>query len=179
MDKTDETVWFAMRATYRRELDAKQLLDQQSIENFIPMHYRVSIKNKQKKRELVPVVRNLLFVRSTLPILNRIKETITWLQFMTEMKEGRKVPLIVPDLQMRQFIAVAGTYDEQLIYLKPEELNLTKGTKVRINGGVFDGQEGIFVKVKGARDKRVVVCIQGIIAVATTVIHPGLLEVIK
>ena len=66
-----------------------------------------------------------------------------------------------------------------LIYFQPEELNLSKGTKVRITGGDFEGQEGVFLKVKGARDRRVVIAIQGIIAVAMATIHPDLIEVIK
>ena len=34
-------------------------------------------------------------------------------------------------------------------------------SKVRITGGEFEGQEGVFLKVKGARDRRVVIEIQG------------------
>ena len=48
-----------------------------------------------------------------------------------------------------------------------------------IVGGDFEGQEGVFLKVKGARDRRVVVEIQGVIAVAMATIHPDLIEVIK
>ena len=54
---------------------------------------------------------------------------------------------------MQRFIAVAGTYNDHLLYFQPEELNLSKGTKVRITGGDFEGQEGVFLKVKGARDQ--------------------------
>ena len=75
---------------------------------------------------------------------------------------------------MQRFIAVAGTYNDHLLYFQPEELNLSKGTKVRITGGDFEGQEGVFLKVKGA-----VIAIQGIIAVAMATIHPDLIEVIK
>lgn len=46
-------------------------------------------------------------------------------------------PVIIPDAQMRSFILVAGTYDEAVIYVEPEELKLVKGTKVRITGGVL------------------------------------------
>ena len=35
----EKTQWFAMRVTYRRELDVKNLLDQQGVSSFIPMHY--------------------------------------------------------------------------------------------------------------------------------------------
>ena len=95
---------------------------------------------------------------------------------MMDSREGTKI--VVPDDQMRRFIAVAGTYDDQLLYFKPEELNLAKGTRVRICGGDFEGQEGVFLKVKGARDRRVVVAIQGVIAVAMATISPDLIEVL-
>ena len=65
------------------------------------------------------------------------------------------------------------------MYFHPDELNLAIGTKVRITVGDFEGQEGIFLKVKGARDRRVVIEIQGVIAVALATIHPDLIEVIK
>ena len=65
-----------------------------------------------------------------------------------------------------------------LSFFSPDEVNLRKGTKVRITGGDFAGQEGIFLKVKGARDRRVVIEIQGVIALAMATIHPDLIEVI-
>ena len=83
------------------------------------------------------------------------------------------------DHQMRQFIAVAGTYDEHLIFFSPDEVNLRKGTKVRITGGDFEGYEGVFVKVKGARDRRVVISLQGVIAMAMATLSPDLIEVIE
>ena len=57
---------------------------------------------------------------------------------MMDFREGNKI--IVPEEQMRRFIAVTGTYDEQLMFFKPEELNLSKGTKVRVRGGDFEGR---------------------------------------
>ena len=127
-------IWYAMRATYRREPDAMHLLKKENLGCFIPMQYKICIKKGKKVRALVPVVHNLLFV--------------------------------------------SGTYDDHLLYFQPDELNLSKGTKVRITGGEFEGQEGVFLKVKGARDRRVVIEIQGVIAVAMATIHPDLIEVI-
>ena len=43
--------------------------------------------------------------------------------------------------------------------------------------GVFEGAEGVLVRVKG--DRRVVVAIEGLVAVATTFIHPSMLEKIN
>ena len=65
------------------------------------------------------------------------------------------------------------------MYLNPDEINIAKGTPVRIIGGTFDGVEGIFVKVKGVRSKRVVVLIDGVTAVATAEIQPEYIEVVS
>lgn len=79
---------------------------------------------------------------------------------------------------MEQFIRVINTYNENLVFLKPEEVNLKKGTPVRIVGGAFDGIEGIFIKVKGHRNRRVVVQIEGITAVAIAEVTQDLIEVL-
>ena len=176
MDKETE-VWFAMRATYRRELEAMHLLEKANLGCFIPMLYKISIRRGRKVRALVPVIRNLVFVHARPSEVQRFKSQITYLQYITDTRSGRKI--VIPDHDMQRFIAVAGTYNDHLLYFQPEELNLSKGTKVRITGGDFEGQEGVFLKVKGARDRRVVIAIQGIIAVAMATIHPDLIEVIR
>ena len=175
-DKETE-IWHAMRATYRREPDAVRLLEKEHLDCFVPMQYKVTLKKGKKVRVLVPVIHNLIFVHARPSELKLVKSKVTYLQYITDTRSGQKI--IVPDIQMQRFIAVAGTYNDHLLYFQPEELNLSKGTKVRITGGDFEGQEGIFLKVKGARDRRVVVEIQGVIAVAMATIHPDLIEVIK
>ena len=117
------------------------------------MHYVIRMAKKRKVRELVPVVHNLIFIHITQTDMKELKKDIPYLQYMTDSRSGEKI--IVPDGQMRDFIAVAGTYDEHLLFFKPEEINPAKGTRVRIIGGDFAGYEGIFIKVKGARDRRV------------------------
>ncbi|OKZ11673.1 MAG: transcriptional regulator [Bacteroides oleiciplenus] len=176
VDKETE-IWYAMRATYRREPDAMRLLEKEKLGCFIPMQYKVSIKKGRKVRALVPVVHNLLFVHARPSDVKRVKSQVSYLQYITDTRSGQKI--IISDSEMQRFIAVAGTYNDHLMYFQPDELNLSKGTKVRITGGDFEGQEGIFLKVKGARDRRVVVEIQGVIAVALATIHPDLIEVIK
>lgn len=170
-------IWYAMRATYRRELDAMCLFERENIDCFVPMHYKICIKRGKKIRTLVPIIRNLLFVHACPSEVKRVKSLVTYLQFISDTRSGQKI--IIPDHEMQRFIAVVGTYNDHLLYFQPEELNLSKGTKVRVTGGDFEGQEGVFVKVKGARDRRVVVAIQGVIAVAMATIHPDLIEVIE
>ena len=78
---------------------------------------------------------------------------------------------------MEQFIqAVKGA--ERPIYFTPQELNISRGTKIRIHGGPFDGIEGVFMKVKGARAKRLVIELPGTLAVAVEA-NPDLIEIIS
>lgn len=50
------------------------------------------------------------------------------------------------------------------------------GDRVRITDGVFKGVEGIYQKVKGVRDRQIVVCIEGVVAVATATVPAHLVE---
>ena len=67
------------------------------------------------------------------------------------MDRETRQPIVIPDSQMRSFIAVSGTYDQAVLELEPTELNLSQGTRVRITGGIFEGVEGVFVRVRHDR----------------------------
>ncbi|MCD8182562.1 MAG: UpxY family transcription antiterminator [Bacteroides sp.] len=175
MNKDAQLSWYAVRVTYSRELVLKQYLDDENIENFIPMHYEYIMKKERRVRKLVPAIHNLVFVRSTRTRMDEIK-TNSGLNVPIRYIMNREThqPVIIPDAQMRSFILVAGTYDEAVIYVEPDELKLVKGTKVRITGGIFEGAIGEFVRLR--HDRRVVVNIEGVMAVATTFIHSSLVE---
>ena len=176
IQRPDDSVrWYAMRVTYRRELAVRDLLEAEGMETFIPMRYTLKIKKGVPKRQLVPAVSSLLFIHAPQSVIQQIKANIPHLQYIPD-KNRQKIS--VPESQMRHFIAACGSYNESLHFFDPSELNLTKGTPVRIIGGDFEGMEGVFVKIKGKRDRRVVVAIQGVIAVAIATIHPDLIEVI-
>lgn len=177
-NKEESMHWFAMSAPYHREIKVKEMLDKEKIESFIPMRQAVRTVKGKKEKILLPAVSNLIFVHATESQLRSFKKCTSYLQYLTWTVDGVVQKIIVPDCQMNQFMAVCNTYDKRLIYLKPEEINLSKGVHVRIHGGIFDKVEGIFVKVKGARSKRVVVMLQNTMAVATAEVHPDLLEVL-
>ena len=187
--------WFAVRVTYGRELALKAFLDEEKIENFIPMHYEYVKQGDRKIRKLVPVVHNLVFVHSSFVCIDRVKRSLGAslsvrstrkridtlkdkagmnIPIRYIMNREHHLPVIVPDDQMRSFILVAGTYEESVIYVEPAELQLVRGQKVRVMGGVFEGAVGEFVRIR--RDRRVVVNIEGVMAVATTFIHSSLVE---
>ena len=176
-EQSDHTSWYALRVTYSRELQLKDYLDEQQVENFIPMHYEYVVRDERKTRKLVPAIHNLVFVRTTRQCLDEIKrlKALT-IPIRYIMDHVTRRPMVVPDRQMHSFIAVAGNYDEQIVYLNAADLKLKKGDRVRIIGGIFEGVEGEFLRVKG--DRRVVVAIQGVMAVATAFVHPSMIEMI-
>ena len=180
MPETQPLVWFAMRATYGRNLEAKKAMEEAGIESYVPMRYVVSLDRRGRKvKKYVPVVRDLIFVRTDRLAMLRLKEQHDYLRnIYVPTEEGKKQFVIVPDADMENFIKVTGTAADGLLFFSPDEISLTKGTKVRIHGGQFDGLEGTFIKVKGARDKRVVVDISGVIVVATCTLRCDLVEVL-
>ena len=170
--------WYAMRATYRRELLAKQLLDAASLENYVAMRHVVKQTRGRKVRVQVPAVSSLIFVHAGRDELQQFKSHHPFLQYYTSLRGNKNEPIIVPDSEMAHFITATSTLDEDLMFIHPHELNLTKGTKVRIHGGTFDGMEGIFVKVQGKRNRRVVITIQNVISVALAYVNPDYIEVL-
>ena len=140
MNKQEFPVWYAMRATYRRELDAKQLLDKASIGCFVPMHYRICVKGKQKKREFVPVIHNLIFVYAKPSEIQRVKKDIPYLQYMMDSREGTKI--VVPDDQMRRFVdgmQELGLYDNTVFVITSDH-------------GDYVGEYGLMKKGAGVPD---------------------------
>lgn len=90
------------------------------------------------------------------------------------MNRETREPIIIPEEQMRSFIAVAGTYDDQLLFLGIEEVDYKVGDRVRIIAGPFRGAQGRLLRVKG--HKRLVVEVESVMAVATTYMPPQMVE---
>lgn len=167
--------WFAVRVSYSRELTLKSILDKENIENFIPMSYAMVMKGGKRVRKSVPAIHNLVFIHSTRKRIDTLKDELEGslpIRFIMNRELAR--PVVIPDAQMRSFILVAGTRDEAILYIEPAELQLVKGQKVRITDGVFKGVIGDFVRIR--HDRRVVVLIEGVMAVATTFIPPSFVE---
>lgn len=167
--------WYPIRVTYSRELKVKAYLDSVGVETFLPMHHIEGKGIHAGRLRLVPVIHNLLFVRSTREELDTLKRNNSVAMNMRYiMDKAERCPIVIPEEQMRNFIAVSGTNDEQLIYLSNEEVSLKVGDHVRITGGAFKGVEGELLRIKG--DRRLVVRLNGFIAVATAFIHPKFIE---
>ena len=157
-----------MRATYGRNLMAQRLLDMEKIESFVPMRKRTVKLGRRIKTDMIPVVRDLIFVLAEREVIQEAKSRISYLHYITRPAEGKNVPVEVPVEQMQQFMAVCNEMDDKSELFSGEEAHFTIGERVAIINGSLKGHEGLLVKIEGKRSKRFVVAIDGVIAVAVS-----------
>ena len=170
--------WFVMRAYKSEKRAEEKLKGKDGLEYFIPKCYAVRVYHGVKSKRLVPVIPNLVFVHASRTQITEFKKRYNFLQFVMWEKSTGLEYLVVPDDQMESFIKVSSQYGENISYYNPDELDLRKGCRVRIHGGKLNGVTGVFMQVQGKRNRRVVVLLEGVMAVAAEV-HPDLIEVIS
>lgn len=174
----DATVWFALRATYSRELKVQALLNEKGLRTFVPMMWRKTDKDGKQVRKLVPAVSNLCFVRWTKTALDSFIRSFgdsSPVTYYWDRTANR--PLTIPDKAMEDFIAVASTMDEDLIYITEISAKLREGQTVKVKEGPFKGVEGKIVRIRKSR--RILVELPGMMAVASTYIPLEQLEIEK
>ena len=178
----DPKTWYPMRVTYGREMKVKGELDRLEIENFVPMKCRVvesrTDGTTELRRELVPAISNLVFVRSTqerVTELKRTNEVLEPLRYMLDFTNGDgPVIMTVGEREMENFMRVATKTDDSVMFLDENKIVGKEGKRVKIMGGVFEGVEGVIRRVK--RCKRVVVELEGIASVANAHVPVGWLK---
>jgi transcription antitermination factor NusG len=178
-----DILWYVLFAANGKAVKMKPCLEAASIEYFFPLYYKDrKIRGSERcERVALPLLGNLIFAKSSKnvldPVLKEIKLQLSIVSDLYYRDFGDKRMIIIPENEMRNFIAVAGNEKEQIIYLSNEEVNLKKGVKVRITGGVFAGVEGTFMRIKG--DKRLVVSIPNLFSVATAFIPSCYVQAIE
>ncbi len=185
LPEEEKPQWWAMSAPYQREMKAKELLDSHGIANFVPMHWEKKVLPRGGWKEvLVPVIHNLIFAYCTKTRIQQVKKGVPYLQFHTRPGDGAaasdrqlRVPIIVPDKQMEDFMRVCGTFSRHLHFYGPDELpDLAAGTPVRIKSGSLKGVEGTFVRIKGHRSRKVVINIPFVASVVPMTIDASEIE---
>lgn len=175
-----EMLWYAMSATFGREMKAKEFLEKNNVRCFVPLRYQlVKGRSKDKVRKLVPAISNLVFVNATKDNIKILKTKLPYLQYHTRPDGGKNIPITVPCAQMEQFIAACNTYNEKMSFVRPDEIRLTEGTRIRIVGGAFDGIEGTFVRIDKGKQKHVVINVDRIAAIVLAKVNDGYIQVLE
>lgn len=170
--------WYVLRVTYQREIAASKALEELGIEHYVPT-VRTRIRNEKGVAtgwKVEPLVHNYIFIHDTFENIKKLKQSkLDYLRFIMAKDDAgmMSVPQYVPDKQMSDFIKVVQTMGS-----KPVDpgIDLRKGDRVRILTGPFEGVEGVYVRMPNRHEKRVVIKIEGVAAVATVAINASDVE---
>lgn len=175
--RNDELMWFAMSTARKPVMKVKAELDAKGIENYVAMHYVIEMVHGRKTKLLKPALNNLIFVHSRMSVIQMVKPTMTHLFYMMRPVEGHNIPIIISDAEMQSFISVTSALNDSVSFISPDDPDLKKGARVRVLEGPFAGSEGVLVKLKGHRNRRLVVSVDKL-AAASVEVSPNAVEIV-
>ena len=174
---TDNLHWYALKVFYNKVLPLRDKLAGAGCDTYCPL-----------TPDGKPLISSLLFVRCAeqqLTELHRESQSDEQKFAIYTRKETRasaidgkpsemNVPAPIPEDEMRAFILVTSASPDTFEVLGPDAPKYHTGQKVRVTEGPFKGSEGYVKRIK--KDRRLVITVTGIVAVATVHINPAYLE---
>ncbi len=193
--------WYALKVFYNKVFEIEALLGDMGLETYIPVR-QVQLKGEEHMRiarrlampddrrrdnqfvqtgpiifKRVPIVSSLLFVCAPKERLPEISACVEDRGFVYKMAD-RKTDAVIPDKQMAMFRMVCSSGADGLEFFSDEDMTRYKaGDRVRVLEGPLKGAEGYIKRIR--KDRRLLVSIEGFIAVATSYIPPQFLEVVE
>ena len=190
--------WYALKVFYGKVFEIEDRLAAMDLETYIPVRKDL-LKGEDHMRAMrrlatpddrrrdnqfiqegpliykrVPVVSSLLFVRAPQDRLKEIEACVKEKGFVYRTAD-REAFAVIPDKQMAMFQLVCSSWAEGLEFFADDDLTRYKaGDKVRVLEGPLKGAEGYVKRIR--KDRRLLVAIEGFIAVATSFIPPPFLE---
>ena len=190
--------WYALKIFFNRVFAIEEMMALRGVETYIPtareevkgeeyLRLRAAMKKDGRtdpadSRYLfenphiyrrVPLIASLMFLRCPESDIKRIRFDIGERGFVYLKADG-KAPAVIPDDQMRRFRFVVESGEHFTIHQDDAFTRFREGTRVRVKEGPLKGAEGYVKRIK--KDRRLVVSIEGIVAVATSYIPPEQLE---
>lgn len=155
-----ELHWYALKVFYNKVFAVEEELTADGTECYVPVEETVVERGGQRRKVRRPVINSLMFFRAIL--------------YTRHCDDGRRKPYAIPDREMNVFMLVASSGETGLEYFGDEDRKFAEGQRVRVTDGPFRGAEGSIQRIHG--DRRLLVSIRGICAVATTYIPKAFLE---
>ena len=180
--KRKELSWYPMRVTYCQELKIKASLDEEGIENFLPMTYRLVETNGDRHRSLEPAIHNLIFIHSTqeritqLKMFNKAFSSLRYIMTPSISETSKYSIMTIREQEMDNFIRVASVNDDSTMFLDWTKLVGKVNRRVMVIDGPFAGVNGVIMRIQ--KNKHVVVQLKGIAAVAITFVPPAFLKLL-
>jgi len=169
-DNDSELQWFVMRDLKRANAKepAYKLLERMGIETFVPLKWHLTVRKGKRVREKVPFIQDLLFVHDSRLNLDPVVAKAPTLQYRW-LRNTYREPMTVSDTAMERFINAVNSSKSPMYYLPEEITPAMYGNKIRIVGGQLDGYEGSLITTRGSKIRRLLVKLDGLLAVSVEV----------
>lgn len=169
-DNDSELLWFVMRDLKRANAKepAYKLLEGMKIETFVPLKWHLTVRKGKRVREKVPFIQDLLFVHETRLNLDPVVAKTPTLQYRW-LRNTYREPMTISDTAMERFIRAVNFSESPMYYLPEEVTPAMCGNKIRIVGGQLDGYEGSLLTTRGSKTRRLLVKLNGLLAVGVEV----------
>ena len=152
-----EQHWYAIKVFWRRTARIAEALDELGI--------------KYYAQKVVP---SYMFIHTDEKTAIRFRdEQFGYVYLYAEHGEGKK-PIVVPDKQVEVFRIITSAMASGIEVLPNAPESYAVGELVRVTDGPFKGAEGYVRRIR--KDRRLVIVISGVAAIATYHIPPELLE---
>lgn len=173
----DNGCWFALKVFHNKAAKLKaDLTSEFGIECYMPLEkVIVELPGGKRVSKTKPAIAGILFLHCHMSALRAIKARILGDAMFYPRPDG--TPAVIPPHEMAMFRLVTSSGENGLEYLSDTSVNYSVGQRVRVLGGPFEGAEGHICRIKGNR--RLVVSIHGICAVATSYIPACFLEKVQ
>lgn len=165
--------WYALKVFYNRISEVENLVRNDGCESYVPMRTFETVRRGVRVKVRRPAVSSLMFIRSTEAYAVALQRRLADRIIVYADRETR-IPSAIPEREMRIFMLVTSVDDKGLEYFGDDTSMYRTGDRVRVTDGIFQGAEGCIIRIRG--DKRLVVAIEGVVAVATSYIPACFLE---
>lgn len=161
--------WYAFKVFYNKVFEIEDTLNKDKIESYIPCERILVERGGVKKHVRKPIISSLLFFHSTekqaLALQQKLADRVL---LYTRLVNWQKLPIAIPEREMKIFMLVTSSGEKGLDYFGDVPMEYSTGERVLVTDGSFKGAEGCIHRIKGNR--RLIVAIQGVCAVATAYI---------
>lgn len=176
MEIVIEKHWFALKVFFNKVFEVESELKTFNIESYCPVTWVEKWAAGKRTMVRKPAISSLLFFRSSVVEASDVEARLKG-RVMLYKTSDTKQPAVIPDHEMNVFKIVTSSGEDGLEYLDVNAANYTVGERVEVIDGPFKGAEGYIKRIKGNR--RLVVTIEGVVAVATTYIPSSFLRKIN
>lgn len=179
--EVDTVAWYAMCDLTRANAlePAYKMLEKKGFEVFTPKKRKVVRRQKQKFIEDVPAIHDLLFVHSSVQLINPIVAKKPTLRYRFVRGGKYREATIVRDGDMERFILAVKSSEKAEFFaideLRPEMV----GDNVIVHGGLLDGKEVTLRKMRGTSKKRILVELPGFLIAQVELTDFDSLETVK